>query len=99
VLAGGSRERLLILPPPASFPSIRPIRHVAGYSRVETFPGAACYPMMGCATIFSREHAGDSATVKSGSPPGAGSASPQSVICHLASVIFLLPLPGIERIP
>jgi len=43
VLAGGSRQRLLVWPRPVSFPLVRPIRHIVGYSRLETFPGAACY--------------------------------------------------------
>ena len=33
---------------------VRPIGHVAGCSRVETFPGAACYLTYGGATIFFR---------------------------------------------
>jgi hypothetical protein len=50
VLAGGSRKRLLILPPHLAW--VRPIRHVGGYLRVETFPGAACYTARGSAMIF-----------------------------------------------
>jgi hypothetical protein len=47
VLAGGSRERFLISPPPVAFDST-PSR----CSPVETFPGAASYPTCDSAMIF-----------------------------------------------
>ena len=147
LLAGGSRGRLLVLPPPVAFPSfpvihawrllpsqrlegsrftVRPelnlysshlefarVRYVgrrlprtspgvatsrsvsvgsadptpSRYSRVETFPGAACYTTLDRATIFWRDHASGRSTVKSGSPPGAGPVTPS--ICHLSFLYFL----------
>jgi hypothetical protein len=52
VLAGGSRERPLVSPPPVSF-QFGPADPIPfRYSCVETFPGAAGYPTFGSATIF-----------------------------------------------
>jgi hypothetical protein len=91
VSAGGSRERLLVWPRPVSFSLVRPIRHLVGYSRLETFPGAACYTTLS-STVFCRAVM---PVVRQRSK-----AAPLQVLPHPPEIfISSLPLPGIERIP
>jgi len=54
VLAGGSRERLLMSPQPGlCLQMIRTLKPHAANSRLETFAGAACYTTLGSA-MFCR---------------------------------------------
>ena len=62
----------------------RTIEYRSDNSHTETFPGAACYPTVGKSYAFSCEHTWGMTAIKSGSPPGAGLAPPQFVICHLS---------------
>jgi hypothetical protein len=91
VLAGGSRQRLLVWPRPVSFSLVRPMRHVLGYSRLETFPGAACYTTLSsfafCRAVMPAAWQGSKA-------------APLQVLPHPPEIVISsLPLPGIECVP
>lgn len=74
-----------------SFPLVRPIRHLVGYSRLKTFPGAACYTTLS-STVFCRAVI-PAVRQRSKAAPLQVLPPPPEI------VISLLPLPGIECVP